>query len=105
MKRFAVLAFPLVLIASAASARDIGFTLDNQTSSPVTEFYLSAPDVDNWEENLVTAPIPPGGSAPATIRGADTCVFDVRTVFEDGTDTEDRSYDLCENPDYTIEEE
>ncbi len=105
MKSLAALTLSLSLLASVASAKDIAFTLENATSSAVTEFYLSAPSVDNWEENLVTAPIPPGGEAPAKITGADSCVFDVHTVFEDGTSTEDREYDLCENPDYKIEEE
>jgi hypothetical protein len=105
MKCLIALTLSLALGATAASAKDIAFTLENATSSAVTEFYLSAPSVDNWEENLVTSPVQPGASAAAKITGADSCVFDVHTVFEDGTSTEDREYNLCENPDYKIEEE
>lgn len=105
MKRLLTLAIPLALMATGASAKNVAFTLKNSTSSPVTEFYVALPSTDNWEENLVRSPIQPGESAAATVSGADTCVFDVRTVFEDGTDTEDRGYDLCDNPDYDITEE
>jgi hypothetical protein len=105
MKCLTALALSLAFVATAASAKDVAFTLENATSSAVTEFYLSAPSADNWEENLVASPIPAGGKAPAKVTGADSCVFDVHTVFEDGTSTEDREYDLCENPDYKIEEE
>ena len=105
MKRLFVLAIPLALLASPALAKDVSFTLTNATSSAVSEFYLSLPGDDAWGENLVAEVIPAGGSAPAKISGTDTCIFDVKTVFQDGTDTEDREYDLCTNPDYRIEEE
>lgn len=105
MKRLLILAMPLVLLASAASAKTVSFSLENDTSSVVTEFYLSSPGVDNWEENLVTSPIQIGEKVSSKITGADSCVFDVKTVFADGTETEDRSFDLCDTPNYKIEDE
>ncbi|BDA84757.1 hypothetical protein Sa4125_22990 [Aureimonas sp. SA4125] len=105
MNRVIALAIPLALLASSALAKDVAFKLSNATSSAVTEFYLSLPGDDEWGENLVVEAIPAGGSAPAQITDTDTCIFDVKTVFADGTDTEDREYDLCANSNYKIEEE
>lgn len=103
--RYFVCAIALLAAGTAAQAASINFTFKNSTSVAVTGFYLSPPSSDNWEENLVRAPIDPGEQIPASIADTGSCVFDVRTVFADGDSTEDRGWNFCDDPDYEITEE
>ena len=105
MLRLTALAILLSLPAVTASAKDVVFTLSNVTSMAVTEFHLSISGDDQWSENIIPGPIPPGGSATAAIPDSETCVFDVRTVFEDGTEVEDLGYNLCTDPNYRLDEQ
>jgi hypothetical protein len=106
MKRMLALALPIALLAMAApaSAKTISFTFVNTTDTPVTEFYIAAPNVDNWEDNLVVTPVPGGGKAPVNVSGGDICVYDIHAVFEDGSETDDRGVDLCETDEYSVTE-
>lgn len=103
--RSLVSAIALLAACTAAQAANINFTFKNSTSVAVREFYLSPPSADDWEENLVRAPIQPGEQIPASIVDTGSCVFDVRTVFADGESTEDRGWNFCDDPDYEITEE
>lgn len=105
MKRILALVIPLALAVSPALAKTVKFKFKNSTSTAVTEFYLSLPSTDEWEENLVSAPIQPGESVSSSISQTDTCVYDVKTVFADGTTTEDRGWNFCDDSNYNIEEE
>jgi hypothetical protein len=105
MKRIFALVIPLALIATPALAKTVKFKFKNSTTTAVTEFYLSLPSTDDWEENLVSSPIRPGESVSSSISQTDSCVYDVKTVFDDGSTTEDRGWNFCEDPNYNIEEE
>ncbi len=89
--------------AAPALANDLTFTLSNQSAADLTEFYASAANVDNWEENILGgAVLSAGASGEVTITGADdNCNYDLRMVFSDG-DTLESSSNLCENSTFTI---
>jgi hypothetical protein len=86
-------------------ADDLVFQLDNKSSSDITEFHVSVLSSDSWEENILTEPIKAGETATVTLSNADgRCKFDLRTVYDDGSTTDERAIDLCNLDDdtYTI---
>jgi hypothetical protein len=88
-----------------AYADDLVFKLDNKSSSDITEFHVSVLSSDSWEENILTEPIKAGETATVTLSNADgRCKFDLRTVYDDGSTTDERAIDLCNLDDgtYTI---
>jgi hypothetical protein len=100
--------FTGVALASAlgvvpASADDLVFTLDNQSSESVSEFYVSTLQSESWEEDILGENvIPAGQSAEITISNADgRCMFDIRIVYEGGSVIEEREIDLCNLDDET----
>ncbi len=105
MRSILVAASLVAAAATSAQAGNINFSLQNSTSVAVTEFYISPPSSNNWEENLVESPIRPGAQVPASIVDTGSCVYDVRTVFADGESTEDRGWNFCDDPNYEITEE
>ncbi|NEO85682.1 MAG: hypothetical protein F6J87_15740 [Spirulina sp. SIO3F2] len=91
------------------------FTLVNDTSRTLLEFYVSAPEEENWGEdvfgeNLVLGP---GESATVTITDArEGCDYDVLGVLdaaEDGSVGEGEliqsGVDICDGATYTYSEE
>jgi hypothetical protein len=86
-----------------ASADDLVFTLDNQSSEAVSEFYVSTLQSNSWEEDILGEDIlPSGDSAEITISNADgRCMFDIRIVYEGGSVIEEREIDLCNLDDET----
>ena len=103
--RAAGLASALLLLApAAAQAEDLEFLLTNLSDSSVVGFYVSPTDTDRWEENLIAGGYLPSGNEIDVViaDGADTCMYDIRTEFEDGETTEDYDLDLCELGEYTF---
>jgi hypothetical protein len=90
--------------AAPAHAEDLIFMLDNQSSTPVHEFYASPANVDNWEEDILGQDILEAGNfARITIRdGRATCTYDLKIIFSDGEEMEERAINLCETGSYTV---
>jgi hypothetical protein len=87
-----------------AYADDLVFMLDNKSSTPVNEFYASAVDVNNWEEDILGQDILESGNfARITIKdGRGVCNYDLKIVFSDGEELEERAINLCETGSYTV---
>ncbi|MEN9223417.1 MAG: hypothetical protein Q6M04_13370 [Thermostichus sp. BF3_bins_97] len=93
------------LVASVALAQDLQFTLHNETSSDLVEFYITTSGSDSWEENLLSGPIEAGESATVTIAdGEVVCEYDILGIFADGSEAEDYELNLCELGSYTYTE-
>lgn len=92
--------------AAPAIAEDLTFTLNNGTNAAVTEFYLSPANVGNWEENLLgDDALSSGTSTDVTVAdGRTTCIYDIKTVFKDGSEIDDRGINLCDLGAYTVHE-
>ncbi len=92
------------LSVAPAKAEDLVFMLDNQSSSAVQEFYASPVGVDDWEEDILGADILPAGVASRiTIADArEVCEYDLKIVFDDGSELEELEIDLCETGSYTV---
>lgn len=106
MKLSAVLAGAAVasaLWASSAFAEDLVFMLDNKSSTAIREFYASTVNVDNWEEDILGQDILDSNSfARITISNSETCSYDLKIVFDDDTELEERGIDLCATGSYTV---
>lgn len=102
----AVLSLPIAaLTVKSALAEDLVFTLYNESSSPLVEFYVEATSEDNWGEDLLEEAVASGESGTVTIAdGRTTCTYDIRGVFEDGTEVDERQLDLCELGSYTYKD-
>lgn len=104
---FRLAALPALLafvFSTNAVAQDLVFTLKNQSSYAVMEFYASPHDVGDWEEDILGEDVLPSESeVEITIADARTqCNYDLRFVFEDGDVVERGGVDLCRTGSYTL---
>ena len=104
MSYLAGAAFAAAVSVAPAYAEDLVFMLDNQSSGAVQEFYASPVGVDDWEEDILGQDVLPAGEAlRITIAdGRTVCEYDLRFVFDDGSDMEERNINLCETGSYTV---
>lgn len=91
-------------VAPAYAEDDLVFMLDNKSSSDIQEFYASPVNVDNWEEDILGQDILEAGNfARITIGdGRSVCSYDLKVVFSDGEEMEEREINLCETGSYTV---
>ena len=87
-----------------AYAEDLVFMLDNQSSGAIQEFYASPVGVDDWEEDILGTDVLAAGEASrVTIAdGRDVCEYDLKIVFDDASEMEERSINLCDTGSYTV---
>lgn len=92
--------------AGSAAAEDLDFELSNATSGVITEFYASPADVDEWEEDILGADVLGAGeSVSITIAdGRTQCEYDMKFVFDDGSETTVDGENLCETGSFTLTE-
>jgi hypothetical protein len=101
----AAIAIPsLGLSASSAKAQteSVSFTLVNGTTSTMTHFYSSPTTDTHWGEDILDQDVLYSGeSATITIDdGEDSCEYDFKAVFDDGTITTSRG-SVCDGGSYT----
>ena len=97
------LAALLALLAGPALAQDVQYELVNRSGLTLMEFYTSAVDEGAWGDDLLGANVLASeeSGTVALSDAAAQCAYDLRFVFEDGTEMTD-SVDACETPSYTI---
>ena len=100
--------FPTALILAAsiatpAFAEDLVFDLTNNSTVNLQEFYVSAPDTDEWGDDILGRDVlAVDEAADVTIPdGTDICTFDLRFVMDTGNIIEG-SADLCTTKSFTI---
>ncbi|HLH25195.1 MAG TPA: hypothetical protein VK066_21955 [Chloroflexota bacterium] len=81
-----------------ADPRD--FTLVNGSSITIREVYVSASDVQSWEEDVLgTDVLPPGQQVNITFSPADgdagKCLYDIRVVGVNGAEGTMTGVNLC----------
>lgn len=103
MKHLTLAALSAICLASPVLAEDLTFVLNNQSSAAITEFYTSPTDVDNWEEDVIASgSIASGEQSEITISdGREQCAYDLRIVFEDGSEITDTA-DMCALEQYDV---
>ena len=94
----------LATLPGVALAEDLTFTLTNNSSYAVKNFYTSPADVENWEEDVFGEKyLPAGNFVEVTIGdGREQCVYDMKFVLEDDSEFIEPGVDLCELGEYTL---
>jgi hypothetical protein len=102
--KLALFAAAMLLAAPALAGDDLEFKLTNASHANIKAFYVSHVGANTWENNLLAgAAVRSGQAAKVVIAdGRSTCAYDIKAVFDDGSQTEDRNVDLCEMQGYTV---
>ncbi|NJO10927.1 MAG: hypothetical protein HC873_16195 [Leptolyngbyaceae cyanobacterium SL_1_1] len=90
------------VMAYAAFADSLYFTLDNQTSRTLVEFYLSPLPSTGWEENVLFSAVPQGSGGMIEVEDLHTCEYKILAVFADDVLIEDYDVNLCTLNTYTL---
>ena len=88
----------MVAAASPAVAGEQDFVLVNNTGYAVEEVYVSPTRVADWQEDVLGADMLPDGSRVTITfdRSEDSCLWDLKVVYEDTEAVEWPSFNLCE---------
>jgi hypothetical protein len=103
-----VLSLPIVSfnISSALADDQRDFTVVNNTSTTLEALFVSSSGSTTWGENVLDESIPTGASTALNYMGeASDCLFDIKGIFSDGVETEDRRVDFCKVSTYTFNDE
>ncbi len=101
--RLAASAVILAGLAAPAMAQDLQYQLVNDSGLTLMEFYTSPVDDGTWGDDILGANVlATGESGTVTLAdGSAQCDYDLRFVFEDGTEMTD-TVNACETGSYTI---
>jgi hypothetical protein len=101
--RLAASALLLAGLAMPAAAQDLQYELVNNSGLTLMEFYTSAVDEGTWGDDILGANVLASGeSGQVTLAdGSTQCDYDLRFVFEDGTEMVD-TVNACDTASYTI---
>ena len=102
------LALPIVAFnidrTLADNKRD--FSIVNNTNTSLNALYISASGSNDWGENVLDKSVPSGGSAQLHYTGnSSDCLFDIKGVFSDGVETDERQVDFCKVGKYTFHDQ
>ena len=94
----------VLFAASALAGDDLEFKLTNASHANMKAFYVSHVGANSWENNLIAGAVVRSGDTAQVVvaDGRTTCSYDIRAVFDDGSETDDRNIDLCETRGYTV---
>ena len=96
----AITAFSFTALGSAAAqAEDLEFLLINNSTADITGFHVSDPGDDYWSDNLIPEGyvLPAGNEIEVLIAdGQDNCNYDIRAVWDDGSEFTEFEADLCD---------
>jgi hypothetical protein len=107
MKLFAPLLMTAALTAAFAApavAQDRKVTIVNNSGFTISYFYGSNVGTTFWEEDLLSSDVLSNG-ATVDINFDDTtgyCRFDLRAIFDDGTEIVKKDVNICEISTFTI---
>lgn len=88
----------------AADKRD--FRVVNDTSTTLDALYVSTSNATNWGDNILGQKIPSGASAHLSYTGKDSeCLFDLKGVFSDGIEVDEKQVNLCKVGTYTFNDD
>ena len=95
---FSAAALAACLLASPAAAGQQDFVLLNETGYTIQQVYVSPSKVQSWEEDVLGEDVLMHGSREMIrfSRTEDTCLWDLKAVYEDGESAEWQGLNLCE---------
>ena len=98
-------AFALALAwVPLAQAQDLFFSVWNDSSETLWEFYVSPTTSSDWGPDLLGADVvyPGEGGDVVIADGLSTCSYDILGVFADGYEWADFAIDLCDLGEYVF---
>ena len=81
--------------ATASAARDVEFTVVNQTGGTLEALYGGPSSTDDWGDNVLGEEISNGGTLTVTISGTTTCKYDFRYEVSNKEPYEEYGIDIC----------
>ena len=86
------------LLASPANAGQQDFVLLNETGYTIQQVYVSPSNARSWEEDVLGDDVLMDGTRETIrfSRSEDTCLWDLKAVYEDGESAEWQGLNLCE---------
>jgi hypothetical protein len=105
--RRAILAAALLapVLATAAAAEDLRFTIINNSSHALREFYVSPGTQRTWGRDLMPRgyELPAGNRVEVLISdGRDHCEYDIKAVWADGNEFTEMGANLCDLGEWTF---
>lgn len=97
----------LSFTAKNASAEELAITITNGTGASLQQLYISPAGTDDWSGDLLGSDtVEPGDTVQISVSDDGQCVYDIRSVFDDGSTLDGRG-DLCElnGNSYTISDQ
>lgn len=93
----AFLALPLAIaVAEPGRAQDMLVDVHNESSGTIEGLYVVPAGTEDWEENLLTEAVEPGGVVEVSIEDGETvCEYEIYALYDDGGDYED-TVDICD---------
>jgi hypothetical protein len=86
-----------------ASALDRWVELTNNTRMTIVEIYVSQPGAERWNIDLLNDDfLAPASSVRVSVDDRAGCLFDIKTVFDDGATHVRRGVNICQVERYTI---
>jgi hypothetical protein len=97
MKSLIAMSALFVVAASPALASDETLHVNNRTGYTISEIYIAPTSTDNWEEDIMgDDTLEPNTSVNVDFsRSVDTCKWDLKAVYDDGTNAVWKNIDLC----------
>ncbi len=92
--------------APALAQEHAEFTVNNESSSTLTEINISEPGAEEWEANILDEEVGPGDSVTISV-DPESCNWDIQAVYDDGDTQQDDDIDLCalDGEEFTIVDE
>lgn len=82
------------------------FSVVNNTKTPLDALYISVSGFNSWGENVLDKSVPSGESVKLHYTGnSSDCLFDIKGVFSDGVETDERQVDFCKVGTYTFHDQ
>jgi hypothetical protein len=86
-----------------ASALDRWVELTNNTRMTIVEIYISQRGAERWNIDLLSDDfLAPASSVRVSVDDRAGCLFDIKTVFDDGATHVRRGVNICQVERYTI---
>jgi len=98
MRNFALAVLAGLFMTGTALAGQQDFKLINDTGYTIKEIYVSPAKSDDWEEDVLGRDVLGDGEQTRITfsRDTDSCLWDMKAVYEDGDTAEWTGFNLCE---------
>ncbi len=84
------------LFGTSVIAGDISFPIHNNGASDLISFKFSESGANNWADVFEGDQLARGESTDVVLKDEDSCLFDIKAKFSDGSTLNETGVNLCE---------